>query len=68
LAQNIRGRHWWYSRMNLPTNIPLHVVAMRQMAAEGQSGKKVSDMEVLMEQGCVTEFLCSEEKRQTDTH
>ena len=32
-------------RLNLPTNIPLHFVAVRQMAAEGQFDIMVSDME-----------------------
>jgi len=31
-------------KLNLPTNIPLHVVAMSHMAAEGQSDKMASDM------------------------
>jgi hypothetical protein len=35
-------------------------VAMRQMAAEGQSDKMASDMEVRMKQRCVTEFLHAE--------
>ena len=47
----------WLQRMNLPTNTPLHFVAMRQMAAEGETDKMVSDMEVCMKQSCVTEFL-----------
>jgi len=38
--------------MNLPTNIPLHVVAMQQVAAEGQSDKMVSDMKACMTQRC----------------
>jgi len=32
--------------LNLPTNIPLHFVAMQQMAAEEQSDKTVADTEV----------------------
>ena len=32
------------------TNIPLHFVAVQQMAAEWQSDKLVSDMEVWMKQ------------------
>jgi len=31
--------------LNLPTNIPLFFLTMRQMAAEGQSDKTVSDVE-----------------------
>ena len=34
----------------LSTNIPLHFVAVQQMAAEWQSDKLVSDMEVWMKQ------------------
>jgi len=34
-------RQW---RLNLPTNIPLHVVAVQQMAAEGQSDRMASDV------------------------
>jgi len=37
-------------RLNLPTNIPLCFVAMKQMVAEEQSDKVVSDMEVYMKQ------------------
>ena len=44
-------------RLNLSTNIPLHVVAVGQMAAEGHSDKMTSDMEVCMKQRCVIEFL-----------
>ena len=46
----------WQERLNLPTNIPFHVVAMEQMAAEGQSDTMASDMEVWVKQRCVTEF------------
>ena len=38
------------------------------MAAEGQSDKMVSDMEVCMKQKCVIEFLCVEKKAPTDIH
>jgi len=37
--------------------IPLHVVAVQQMAAEGQSDKMITEMEVHMKQRCGTEFL-----------
>ena len=47
----------WQQRLNIPTNIPLYCVAVRQMAAEGQSGKTVFDTEVHMKQRRVTEFL-----------
>jgi len=33
----------WQQRLNLPDNIPLHVVAVQQMAAEGQSDRMMSD-------------------------
>ena len=46
--------------MNLPTTILLHFVAVQQMSAEGQSDKKVFDMEVQMKQKCVTEFFYEE--------
>ena len=39
-----------------PTNIPLHV-AVWQMAAEGQSDKVITDMEVCMKRKRGTEFL-----------
>jgi len=38
------------------------------MAAEGQSDKMVSEMEVGMKQRCVTEFLHAEQMALTDTH
>jgi hypothetical protein len=43
--------------LNLPANIPLNFVAVRQMTAEGQSDKMAPDMEVRMKLRCVTEFL-----------
>ena len=46
----------WHERLNLPTNIPLHVIAVQQVPAEGQSDKKVSDTEEQMKQRCVMEF------------
>jgi hypothetical protein len=50
--------------LNLPVNIPLHFVTGRQMAAEGQSDKMASDMEVHMKQSCVTEFLHADKLNQ----
>ena len=38
------------------------------MAAEGQSDKMVSDMEVHMKQRCVTEFLHAEKMAPTHIH
>jgi len=55
----------WQWRLKLPTNIPLHFVAMWQMAAEGQSDKMVFDMDVHMKQRCVIEVLHAE-KNGTD--
>ena len=49
--------------MNLPANIPLNFVAMRQTTAEGQS-----DMEVRMKQRCVIEFLHAEKIAPNDIH
>jgi len=43
--------------LNLPTNIPLYFVAVRQMVVEGQSDKMASDMEVCIKQRGGTEFL-----------
>ena len=52
--------------MNLPTNIPFHVVAVWQMAAEGQFDTVVSDMEVHMKQRGASEFLHVEKVALTD--
>ena len=43
-------------RLNIPTSIPLHFVAVWQMAAERQSDKMVSDMEPRMKQRYATDF------------
>ena len=39
------------------SHVPLHLIAMRQKAAEGQSDKMASDTEGHMEQRYVIEFL-----------
>jgi len=39
----------WQWRLNLPAKIPLHLAAVWQMAAEGNSDKMESGMEVWME-------------------
>ena len=39
------------SEVELPTNIPLYFVTVRQMAAEGQCDKMASDTEVCMNKG-----------------
>ena len=49
-------------------SIPLHFVAVWQMAAEEQSDKMASDMEVHMKQRCVIEFLHAEKMAPTDVH
>ena len=54
--------------LSLPTNIPLHAVAMWQTAVEGQSGKMTSDMEVLMQQRYGVEFLPTEKMAPIDIH
>jgi hypothetical protein len=58
----------WQWRVNLPTNILLNFVAMRQMTPEGQSYKMVCDMEVQMKQSCVIEFLNAEKIAPIDIH
>ena len=58
----------WQERLNLPTNIPLHFVAVWQTAAEGQSERMVSDIEVSMKQRCGTEFLHVEKIAPIDIH
>jgi len=58
----------WQQRLNLPNCIPLHIVAMGQMAAEGQSGKMASDVEVCVEQRGVAAFLQAEKMAPIDIH
>jgi len=58
----------WQQRWNLPTLPRYTFVAMRQMAAEGQSDKMASDMEVRMKQRCVIEFLHAERIAPIDIH
>jgi hypothetical protein len=52
--------------LNLPANIPLNIVAERQMTAEGQSDKMASDTEV--KQRCIIEFLRAEKIPPNDIH
>jgi len=54
-------------RLNLPTNIPLRVVAAQQIAAEGRSDKMASDMEVWMKQRW-WKFLHAEKMAPIDIH
>ena len=49
-------------------HIPFCFVAMWQMAAEGQSDKMVSDLEVWMKQRSDTEFLRVEKMAPADIH
>ena len=58
----------WQYRLNLPANILLNFVAMRQMTAEGQSDKMASDIEVHMKQRRVIEFLHVEKIALNDIH
>lgn len=44
-------------RLNLPTAVSLHVVAVGLIAAEGRSDREASDMEARREQRCHTQFL-----------
>ena len=46
--------------VKLSANIPFHFVPIWQMAAEGQSDRMASDIEVRIKQRCVTEFLQAE--------
>jgi len=55
-------------RLNVPTNILLHFVVVRQVAAEGQSDKMASDVEEQVKQMCVFEFLRMEKLVPTDIH
>jgi len=52
-------RSWWYgsTKWIFPTITLLRFVAVWQMAAEEQTDRMASDMEVCMKQRCVTEFL-----------
>ena len=54
--------------MNLPADIPLNFVAVRQMTTEGASDKLASDVEVRMKQRCVSEFLHAEKIAPNDIH
>ena len=56
-----------WEKLNPPTNIPLHVVVVQHMAAEERSDRMTPDMEVLIKQRCVSEFLHSVEAP-TDIH
>jgi hypothetical protein len=49
--------------LNLPANIQFNFVAVQQMAAEGQSDKKVR-----LKQRCVIKFLHAEKIAPNDIH
>jgi hypothetical protein len=46
--------------LNLPANIALNFVAVRQMTVEWQPDKMASDMEVEVKERCLIEFLHAE--------
>lgn len=50
----------WQQGLNFAVSIPLHVVAVQQVAVEGQPDKMASHKEVHMEQSCGIEFLHGE--------
>jgi transposase len=58
----------WQWRLNLPANIPLNFVPVRQMTADGQSDKITSAMEVRMKQICVIEVLHAGNIAPNDIH
>lgn len=49
-------------------HIPLHFAAVRQMAAEEQSHRMVSDTQVCIKERCATEFPYAEKMTPTDIH
>ena len=68
LANNVRGRCWWYSSKGWTFPPVFHYILLpcnewQQRAAD----RMVSDMEVHMKQKCVNEFLHAE-KNCTDIH
>ena len=48
--------------------MPLNFVAVRQMTEEEQCDKMAADMEVLIKQRCVIEFLHAEKIAPNDIH
>ena len=54
--------------LHVQMNTRLHFIAMWQIAAEGQSDKMASDIEVQMKQRCVIEFLHADKMVPTDIH
>jgi len=58
----------WQLRLNLPANISLHFVAMRQTAAEELSDKMTEYMKECMKQRCEIDFLHIEKITLLDIH
>ncbi len=58
----------WQERLKLPSNILLQVFSIWQMAAEGQSDRIASDIEVWMKQRCDTEFFHAEKMAPINIH
>jgi len=54
--------------LSFPINIPLHGVAVQQMAAGEQYNRMAPDMEARMKQSCVTKILYAETVALTDIH
>jgi len=54
--------------MAVDTDVPLHFVTMQQMAAQGQSDRMASDMEVHVKQRCRIEFLPGKKMTPIDIH
>jgi len=57
-----------WKRLNHPTNIPSHFVAVLPMAAEGQYDKMASDVKEWMNQNSGIEFLHAEKILHIGTH
>ena len=70
MLAHVRGGCWWCGSRDwtFPPNIPLDAAAVWQMAAEGQSDKLASDMEVYINEGCLIESLHTGKMAPTDIH
>ena len=63
LAHKVRGRFWWDAvEAESSHHIPLHFVAIWQMAAEGHSDRMASDMEVHRNQRWDIKLIHEEKK------
>jgi len=58
----------WQLKLNLSASIPLHTVAVRQMAAKGQTDKMVSDVKMHMAQRRGIAFLHVEKMTPVEIH